>query len=73
MSFYVQQQSKVGNWVSEDYEFLELEDARRHANSIYVGSEPRLVRVVNDQTVVCAWVPRNGYKMSDVLPPGRRS
>lgn len=63
MSFYVQQQGRSGNtWVSVDAAFDTLAEAKTCAERLPVREGPCVLRLVDDQSVVHGWVPRNGYK-----------
>ena len=62
MSYYVQQQSKNDSWISVDAAFDTLGDAHECASKLPVMPGPCVLRIVDDQSVVHGWVPRNGWK-----------
>lgn len=72
MGYYVQRK-RNDSWVSDDFEFDSMLEANRYANKLEVGPDPFIFRIVDDQSVVHAWVPRNGYVVPAVLPPKLRS
>ena len=72
MSYYVQKQGRTGNWVSEDFSFETIPEAKEAAKNVGVGPDPCALRIVDDQSVVHAWVPRNGWKPGGALPPKDR-
>ena len=73
MSYYVQQQGRAGNtWVSVDAAFDTLQEAKTCAEKLPVREGPCVLRLVDDQSVVHGWVPRNGYKPGGGLPPAKR-
>lgn len=65
MSYYVQQQSRNNSWVSVDAAFDTLTEAKLCAEKLPLREGPCVLRLVDDQSVVHGWVPRNGYKFTN--------
>ena len=72
MSYYVQQQGRNNNWISVDAAFDTLLEAKTCAEKLPVREGPCVLRLVDDQSVVHGWVPRNGYRPGGGLPPTKR-